>query len=219
MLFVERRRVQRVKLIEPLRGTIGTSKVFVIDVSLRGIRVAHQEPIGRPGDKVTLQSQWEGSTLTLPCEITRTQVHRTAETATAKTLYHSGLAIVEPVGLSGMALRDLIHMHVMRAMDEQKANARGIPPMAAQSNQAAQRTHYKRHELIAGRWRETETTDPAQPANGFTVSATHSPEEVAMLRTAFEANDASTGGRDLIRRMAKLSITTTEGVPTRRFMP
>jgi hypothetical protein len=56
-------------------------------------------------------------------------------------------------------------------MDEQKANARGIPPIAAQSNQAAQRTYYKRHELIGNRWRETETTDPAQPANGFTVSA------------------------------------------------
>ena len=218
-LFVERRRVQRVKLLEPLRGSVGANRVFVVDVSLRGLRIAHQDRLGPTGEEVTLHAQWDGQGIVLKCEIVRTQIHRMAETATAKTLYHSGVVIKQALGMSATALRELVQAHVARAIDEQKANARGIPPIAVQSTHGAQATHYKRHELIAGRWRETATTDVTQPVNGFTVSATHSPEEVSMLRSAFENGDAATGGRDLIRRMAKLSITSMESVPTRRFMP
>ena len=220
MLFLERRRVQRVKLIEPLRGTIGTSRVFVVDVSLRGLRIAHQDTLGKTGEVVTLQTQWDGKSIMLKCQIVRTQIHRMAETATAKTLYHSGIVITQALGMSATALRELIEAHIVRAIDEQKANARGVPPVTAASTQTPKTTtHYKRHELIGGRWRETATTDPVQPANGFTVSADHSAEEVNMLRNAFEKGDPKTGGHDLIRRLAKLSISSAEGVSTRRFMP
>lgn len=219
MLFAERRRVQRVKLLDPLRGTIGNTRVFVIDVSLRGVRVAHQTEIGGSGERVTLQTQWDGKPISLECRIVRTQVHRAADTATGKTLYHSGLTVTKADELALSALRELIHEHIVRALDEQKANARGIPPIAAQLNQNVKATHYRRHEFSAGRWRETDTTDPAQPANGFTVSATHSPQEVAMLRSAFESANPRSDERDLIRRMAKLSIASAEGIPTRRFMP
>jgi hypothetical protein len=219
MLFAERRRVQRVKLLDPLRGKIESTPVFVVDVSLRGVRVAHQAEIGGAGARVTLQTQWDGRAITLECRIVRTTVHRAADSATGRTLYHSGLSVTSADEAALAALRELIHEHIVRALDEQKANARGIPPIAAQSNQNAKASHYKRHEVVAGRWRETDTTDPAQPANGFTVSATHSPQEVAMLRSAFERADPRSDERDLIRRMAKMSITSAEGIPTRRFMP
>lgn len=218
-MFVERRRVQRVRLSDPLRGTIGESRVFIVDVSLRGLRIAHQEQIGEKGAGVTLRAQWDGKPLELKCEIARTQVHRLAQSATAKTLYHSGVEIRQVMGTSAMTLRELIEAHVMRALDEQKANANGVPAVAAQHFQTGKASHFKRHELFAGRWRETATSDPTQPPNGFTVSAEHSPEEVAMLRSAFEQGDAASGGRDLIWRLAKLSISSQEGVPTRRFMP
>lgn len=220
MLFLERRRVQRVKLIEPLRGSVGSSRVFVVDVSLRGLRIAHQETLGKTGDIITLQTQWDGRSMMLKCQIVRTQIHRMAETATSKTLYHSGVVITQALGMSATALREMIEAHIVRAMEEQKANARGVPPVTAASTKTAKMaTHYKRHELIGGRWRETSTTDPSQPANGFTVSADHSAEEVLMLRNAFESGDSATGGHDLIRRLAKLSISSAEGVSTRRFMP
>jgi hypothetical protein len=218
MLFVERRRVQRVKLLEPLRGTINDTRVFVVDVSLRGVRVAHQDHLGGAGEDVTLQTAWDGHTIILDCRITRTKMHRAAETAMAKTLYHSGLAIVNPRAESAKTLRDLIQVHILRALDEQKANARGVPPIAAQSTQKTQPTHYTRHEFFGGRWRETDTTDASQPSNGFTVSASHSPEEVSMLRSAFERAE-SPAAREMIRQMAKLSISSAEGVPSRRFMP
>jgi len=219
MVVAERRRIQRVKLLEPLRGTVGATRVFVIDVAVRGVRIAHQETIGLAGTEVTLETEWDGRRIVLDCRIERSQIHRIAETATSKTLYHTGLAILQAYNGSVEALRDLIQVHVVRALDEQKANARGIPPVAAQSTQAKMPTHYKRHELIGTRWRETDTTDPSQPPNGFTVSATHSPQEVSMLRSAFENGDRASGGHDLIRKLAKMSITSAEGVPSRRFMP
>lgn len=216
---MERRRVQRVKLIEPLRGSIESQRVFVVDVSLRGLRLAHQESIGRVTDVITLSAQWDARPLLLQCEIVRTQVHRRAETATARTLHHSGVVIKQALGTSATTLRELIESHILRAIDEQRANALGIPAKVVQSFQTGKPSHYKRHELLAGHWRETATADPTQPSNGFTVSADHSPQEVAMLRNAFERGDSATGGRDLIWRLAKLSITSAESVSTRRFMP
>jgi hypothetical protein len=218
-LFAERRRVQRVKLIEPLRGAVGAVRVFVIDLAIIGVRIAHQETLGISGTDVVLETEWEGRPIRLECRIERTKVHRMADKATAKTLYHSGLTIRGADDLSLGALRDLIHVHVVRALDEQKANARGIPATAPQSTQTGQATHYTRHEMIGSRWRETDTTDPSQPPNGFTVSASHTPQEVSMLRSAFENADRASGGHELIRRLAKMSIAPAEGVPSRRFMP
>src|SRR5690606_27789254 len=108
--------------------------------------------------------------------------------------------------------------HVARALDEQKANARGLPAVAPASFQTGRATRFLRHELVLGKWNETPTTDPSQPEHGFTVSAGHSPREIEMLRSAFERGDGKVD-RDLIRRLAQLSIGNREGIPTRRFMP
>ena len=216
---VERRRVQRVKLIEPLRGQIDSLRIYVVDVSLRGVRIAHQESIGGIGDVVTLRTVWDGRNIELRCQLVRTVIHRAPSSATGRTLYHSGAVIKETKGASAFALRALVEWHIVRAIDEQKANARGVPAMAAQSFQTGNASVYKRHELVAGRWRETTTSDPTQPQNGFTVAATHTPAEVEMLRSAFERGDHDTGGRELIWRLAQLSISSAEGIPTRRFMP
>ena len=56
-----------------------------------------------------------------------------------------------------------------------------------------------------------------QPANGFTVSAAETDENVSMLCDAYEAGDAE--NRRLIRIMAELSISKAEGIPTRRYEP
>jgi hypothetical protein len=208
----ERRRVQRVRLLEPLRGTIGAARIFVLDVSLRGFRVAHQDPIGDLGDPCPLHSEWEGRRIDVTCSIVRTQVHRAADARSSKTLYHSGLEIQQISATSSMALRSIIETHIARAIDEQRANARGIPAIAAQSFQTGNARHFVRHELVLGRWREVATTDSSQPENGFTVAADHTPHEVQMLRNAYSSS------RELVRSMARLSVSG-EGVPTRRYMP
>ncbi len=214
----DRRRVQRVTLLEPLRGTVGVIRVFVIDLSLRGVKIAHRENIGRVGTNCVLRSEWEGQRIELHCTIIHSRLQRTPVTATGAELYHTGLLIHEARGTSSQTLRAIIESHVSRAMDEQKANARGIPPRAVQWAQAAKARHYIRHELVHGRWREVTTTDPAQPENGFTLAADHTPREVEMLRLAYERG-AATGDRSMIRRLAQLSIGSTEAVAVRRYAP
>lgn len=216
--FTERRRVQRVRLATPLRGTIGPIRIFIVDLSLRGLRVAHQESIGAIGDRCALRAEWDGRQIDLTCTIVRTAIHRAADAHSARTLYHSGLAMGQVNAASAMALRAIIEHHVALALDEQKANARGVPAVAAQSFQTGNARHFVRHELILGRWREVATTDPTQPENGFTVAVTHTPEEVQLLRTAYEQGGIS-GNRDLIKKLAQLSITGGDGIPTRKYTP
>lgn len=216
-LFVERRRVQRVRLIEPIKGVLDGKKIFIIDVSLNGLRVAHQEHIGDVGDPCVIKASWDGRPLDLRCVIERTQTYK-QDAKSGRTLFHSGLSIQTAIGASPITLRELVAWHVARALDEQKANAKGIPTIAPQSFQTGKGTHFIRHELIQGRWRETATMDSAQPPHGFTVSAEHTPEEVTMLRQSFES-DPSPANREMIKKLAAMSISAAEGIPTRRYLP
>lgn len=217
-LPTERRRVQRVQLIKPLRATLGRARVFVIDLSMRGVRIAHQEDIGRVASACELRTEWEGTRFQLQCQLVRTALHRAADTATGNTLYHSGLLITGMNEHAQSVVRTLIAHHVERALDEQKANARGIPPHAAHGSQPNAPSTFVRHEYTGGRWREVRTPAPNQPDNGFTISAEHSPSEVEMLRRAYESA-ATNNDRAIIRRFAALSLSTGEPVPIRRYQP
>ena len=214
----ERRRVQRVRLPQPLRATIDGTRVFIVDVSLRGLRVMHQDEIGHVDSTCVVRSEWDGRPMELHCSIVRTALHRSADNSGSKATYHSGLTITRAVGVSSVTLRRLIEHHVERALDEQKANARGIPPIAAQSMQTGTASAYVRHEYRLGRWREVTTHSPEQPDHGFTIAAQTTPSEVEMLRKAYErAKTAS--DLAVIKRLAEMSVNSAEVVQARRYTP
>ena len=214
---VERRRLQRVKLIEPLAGSIDGQRVFLLDVSRHGIRIAHRESLGASGDHCVIEFEWDGRRARLECRLTHSKVQRAGTASYARSLYHSGFTVVAASPESERVLRGLIAWHVERALDEQKANARGIPAVAASSYQTGKASELMRHVFSGGVWRQSTTTDARQPVNGFTIAATQTPEEVQMLRSAWEAGDGSS--RAVIQRMAELSISRAEGIPTRRYTP
>lgn len=214
----ERRRYGRVRPVQRLRGTVGAVPIYVVDISMNGVRVAHQEPIPAGAAPVMLRFEWDGRTVTLQCQVSRTRVEREAKSQFDKVLMHSGLAIVTILPASRELLRDLIANCVTRALDEQVANAKGVPAIAAQSFQSGrQGEEFIRCELFSSTWRRTKTRVPEQPSQGFTVSADEDPSKVDMLCRAYEAGDAD--GRKLIRTFAALSISKSEGIPTRRYEP
>ncbi|HVE72253.1 MAG TPA: PilZ domain-containing protein [Thermoanaerobaculia bacterium] len=214
----ERRRVQRVRLPQPLRATVDGVKAFIVDISLTGVRVMHQDELGSGPTECRLRAEWDGFPFELRCTVVRTTLHQAAN-ATGRSLYHSGMIIVSASDTSMLTLRKLIEHHVERALDEQKANARGVPPpLAAQSMQTGAPSSFVRHELTMGRWREIMTPTNAQPEQGFTIGAHTSRAEVEMLRRAYEAA-TSHGERVLIRRLAALSVTAGEVVQARRYLP
>lgn len=192
----ERRRLQRVKLPTPLPARIDTLHVFILDVSRTGMRVTHQEAIGSPGERRIVEFDWDGRRVALECTLRHSQVQRIGTAAYARSIYHSGFTILASSPGSEQVLREMIAGHVERALDEQKANARGHVK------------EYVRHVYTGGRWHAAPTTAVHQPANGFTISMAQTASEVAMLRAAWEAGDAAV--RAMIQRKAELSISRAE---------
>lgn len=213
----ERRRFDRVTPVQRIRGAMGTVPVFVLDVSLAGVRVAHQDPLPTIGQTAPLKFEWEGRRFSGVAEVRRTKVEKPARSQFEKPLYHSGLFLVSKDATSDAIIRDIIQACYERAMDEQRANAEGIPAVAASSIQTGKGDNFIRCELRASGWVKSETKDPQQPANGFTVSANETPAKIAMLCRTWEIGDAE--ARRLIRTFAGLSISKSEGIPTRRYAP
>jgi hypothetical protein len=206
-----------VKLPQPLGGRAGNARVFLVDASIEGIRLAHQGTLPAVGQTCRVEFHWEGQTIDLECEVVHNSIFKLAKSGAEKSIYHAGLRITNAAGHSRAALKQLISDCVARALDEQKANARGVPAAAAQSFQTGKGIEFIRCELVDGAWRKTSTSRPDQPANGFTVSAEEDRQQIDMLCQTFETSDAA--GRKLIQTMAEMSISKSEGVPTRRYTP
>lgn len=213
----DRRHFGRVTPVQRIRGTVGTVRVFVLDVSLAGARVAHQDPLPPIGATSVLTFEWEGRTFSGPCEVRRTKTEKEAQSRFERALYHSGLYLMRTDAESHRLLREIVEASVVRALDEQKANAKGIPAVAALSFQSGSGDDYLRCEIRQQAWVTTSTRDPQQPENGFTIAASEPPSKVAMLCRAYERGDHD--GRRLIRTFAALSISKSEGIPTRRYAP
>ena len=213
----DQRKLERIRPLKPLAACAGAARAFILDASLDGFRIAHQDKLGAPGASLRFTLEWDGRIAQLECIVEWTELQRVGKASYAKTLHHSGLRLESAPGESADVLRELIEHHVQRALDEQVANARGIPAVAAQSYQTGKGTQFITHELLGGQWRTRTTTDPGQPAKGFTVSTDLTEEEAAMLRAAFEAADP--GQKEMIKTMARLSISTPGGIPTRRYQP
>lgn len=212
----ERRQYGRIDLDPPLRGNLDEFPVRVIQVSVSGLRVEHEVRV-MPAPRRRLRVLWDIETLEFDCVLARTTLHRLARTAAEKTIYHSGIKILEPIGDSEKLLRDLIAERVIHALEEQKANARGVPPLKDYTYQVEKGDRFRRCELMGGAWRRTETTERLQPAGGFTVSAEVDPAHVEMLCKTFEQTTEE--GRRLTQILAELSISKSEGTPTRRYVP
>jgi hypothetical protein len=218
MRRVERRKFQRVKLPHPIAGAIGKVRVFLINVARGGALIAHQDPAPPIGTKCTMKFDWDGRPVILHCSMVRTTLFRKPKTQYDKPLYHSAIIIESAETTAELTLREMISHFVALALDEQKANARGIPANAAQSFQTGKGTEFLRCDYITrGKWTKTKTAQPDQPREGFTVSVDEDPEEIERLCTAYETGDMA--GRKLIRTLAAMSISKAEGVPTRRYVP
>ncbi len=215
---MERRRYGRISLDSPMAAMFADRRVRILEVSVLGFLVAHEMRFA-PDEKHRLMLEWQGATIAIECLVVRSTLWRLSKTMGERSIYHSGLRIVDVSRETFDRLRELIGERVMRALEEQKANAHGIPPLAAYMYryQPEKGELFRRCELVNGAWRKTETIRATQPLNGFTVSAEVDPEHVDMLCRTWESTTAE--GRRLTRFLAELSVSRTEGVPTRRYVP
>ena len=210
----ERRRYQRITFPRPVVAKYGSDKAFLVDISVSGARIAHQGELS-VGARSRVTFDWEGSELAFECEVVRCGIDKKASEASGKPIHQSGIRFVRPIGQSAAYLRGMIAQFVMRALDEQKANARGIPPRAATFQSGIKEVAYVTYRFVRNEWQKAESKNPQQPLDGFTVSAKEDPLQVDMLCKTYETSDFA--GRKMIRQLAEMSITDT--VPTRRYSP
>jgi len=213
----ERRRYGRIRLDLPLPARFDGTRVKVLEVSLLGFLIAHEGRRIEDPEPRTLSLRWQDAMIELGCNVVRSTLWRLSKTMGELSLYHSGLHIIESSRESFDALRELIADRVLRALDEQKANARGIPPLAAYMYQPQKGDLLRRCEYVEGIWRKTETIREDQPPNGFTVSAEVDPYHLELLCETWERTTPE--GRRLMQLLAELSISRREGIPTRRYVP
>lgn len=213
----ERRRFEHITLSRPMAGRLGSTKIFVVDISVTGARVAHQHPLIE-GEIARLRFEWEGQELAFDCDVLRTHPPAKGPDPSG-VLYHTGLAFVDPVGQSRSILRELITDHVMRALDEQRSNARGIPPIAPTYYQSGlrDRAGYVTMRLVQNSWKRLTSDKPDQPLDGFTISAKEAEDQIDMLCQTYQESDYE--GRRMIRKMAELTIGPAEAVAARKYTP
>ena len=205
----ERRRYGRIQLVDNVAATVDGVPARVVELSVTGARLIHEQRFPRAVTN-TLRIDWRGRVLRLQCEAVRSMLVRPNE-------YQSGVHFVNTGDDSDRLLRELIGEYVTRALNEQIANARGVPPIGGYTYQIGKGNRYRRCEFIDGIWKKAETHDPAQPPKGFTISAEIDPGQVQMLCQTWLACDEE--GRRLTQILAQLSIDKREGVPTRRYVP
>ena len=205
----ERRKYGRVQLVEPLNATVDGIPVHVVEISVSGARLLHEQRLPRAITN-TLRIIYRGYEIKLKCEAVRSMLVKIGE-------YQSGVRFVNTGDESDRLLRELIGEHVTRALNEQIANARGVPPIGGYTYQVGKGDKYRRCEFVGGAWKKTETRDMSQPQSGFTISADVDPGQVQMLCQTWLACDEE--GRRLTQILAQLSIDKREGVPTRRYVP
>jgi PilZ domain len=210
--YTRERKIGRVRLQQPVPAVADGERAYVVDASVHGVRLSHTGRFS-PGTKHDVQFEWDGKPIHLVGEIRWTRADREAS---RDGVYQSGLAIADIKTDSEKALRGLVEYCVERALDEQKANARGVPALASSFVEKDQPSLFTRHEFIHGVWRKMTTSDSRQPLYGFTVSSTESRTQIEMLRAAYEVADISM--RQVIRRLAELSIDEN-AVPSRRYTP
>jgi hypothetical protein len=229
------RRVERVHLAQPLVARLGATQVVLVDLSVMGARVEHHVPL-IAGAYSQLTFRWEDLTFSIDCRIARSRLERFSAGTDGMTVYHSGLEFEKLSTEMRTRIKQMISGFIIRALEEQKLNARGVLPehdvsrmpifrfggqLTANEKQVegsallpmsrvANETGYICYGLENTSWRKKRTHDPGQPIEGFTISANEDHAQVELLCQAYQKSDRD--GRRLIQLCAQLSLMEDDGV-------
>ncbi len=236
------RAIARIHLAMPLVGRIAGRNIVIRDVSLTGLRAEHDFPL-KVGAELHLAFTWRESEIELTAVVIRCKFETFSKSL---TVYQSGLRFSESRSSGARRLRAQITNELSRALEEQKANARGDVPKFIErmvifargghltENQSdvayryeseialpyyriARERGYVRYSLEKNGWTRKRTHSPDQPVEGFTLWSHEDGEQVELLCDAYDRGDEST--RWTIRTCAELSLIIDDSIPPQRFMP
>jgi hypothetical protein len=206
----ERREFQRLRLVPPVPGTLGTTAVSILEIGVIGARVHHAEPFDHETGE--LRFSFESAEIGLRCEIVRTATG--ADAKYPDSGYESGLRFVAAIDGSGDALRNMLATLVTIEINRR-------PPSAAQKHEypidgdktvRGTQARYVCYRLENnGSWSRRPVFLPEQPPVGFTVAREVDHDEMERLCRVYLVSDEE--GRRLIRLFAELSVSEAMEIP------
>jgi hypothetical protein len=216
------RRLERIRLGSPILARANAVEVVLVDFSLRGCGVESKTPF-RVGTRLNISFAWSDTPVNLMGEVVRCMFLSTAEGG----IYRTGV-MFEDDDESAHLRKDIVASHLERALEEQKANARGelaelleqMPIFSIGGTLAAsagRERGYVKYSYEKGRWRKIRTAEPEQPLDGFTVWAYEDEGDLGKLTRVYETAGQET--QTLIRLCAELSLQVDDTLPPQRFTP
>lgn len=109
----DRRRFQRIRPAQPLAASVGVSRVYVLDGSIGGVALIHQNVLPALGQMCRLEVQSEVGPMTLDCEVVRTS-QQPMNNGLAKPVFQSGLRVVSADHQSAQRLRAMFGAAAVR---------------------------------------------------------------------------------------------------------
>lgn len=188
----ERREFQRLHLTRPADGWLGDFAIRLLDISAAGALIETDEDI-ETGARTLLRFWWRGEEVEITSDVIRTDDDGV------------GLRFVE----DSPVLRRLIADSATELLNAQEANASGdrarnvVGDATLTAASSRDVRSYMTWTLSDGAWSHRISLVADQPPNGFTISSTEAPDQIAMLRSSYESGDDE--ARRLIRMLAELS--------------
>lgn len=235
------RKVERIQLGIPILAKANNVDVVMMDFSLRGARLESHVPF-KVNSELKIHFDWGDEQVNLDSDVVRCKIDITSE----GKIYNTGV-LFNTDTKEAAKLREIISRQLERALEEQKANARGElaeilehmpifsiggtltanPKQVAEAYEGksallpwtriARRRGYVKFALENERWRKIRTSDPTQPMEGFTVWAYEDEDHLEKLKRVYQNSDDET--RSLIRMCAELSLNADDSLPPQRFNP
>ncbi len=87
----ERRQFKRVRLLQPIRGSVGRRVIYVLDGSAGGLCILHRGALPAPGHSCKIVLPIDGGMISAECEVVRTE----SQTGSGRNdFFRSGVRIV-----------------------------------------------------------------------------------------------------------------------------
>ncbi len=226
----DRRRVERVTFAEPPAARLAGQSARLVDLGMLGARLRHEQPL-EVGAEVIVSFDYENEHVRAIGRVTRCDFQQVLSEARGERIFMSAVEFISADPLSAALVKRLIADHVSRALEAQKANARGAVaaltadvPFLRDSGRAGKVRRTEPASYVScrpgpkGTWRKTILARPIQPADGFTVRLGDTEDEVDRLCRAW--TEATPEVRKLIRLCAEIStMDEDESLPPQRFTP
>lgn len=225
----DRRRLERIHLAEPIPARVGDLDVRVLDIGLLGARVQHERPL-EVGTTSTIEFSHEGNRVFAGCRVVRCDFQPILSEARGERVYFSGIEFESSDEEAGRALKRLIADHITRALEAQRANAKGAIAELAENvpflRDSGARGKVRRSQPASyvccrlgsdGVWKKAILSRPTQPHDGFTVRLGETEDEIDRLCRAYK--EAGPELRKLIRLCAEMSaVEDEETLPPQNFL-